>query len=245
MSYILKLIKRAVTAKIHEHFSANCILSVYQSAYRLNHSTETAPLCICEDLLAEANRGDGAVFFLLDLSAAFNTDHKILKQRLSSHFGVPVFHFNCFFFLPWRPFPLCCCESDSGTYFGGFLGLRPCPTPLPRLCESALVLEGINLNRVNSHMKLSSRLAFNTFPLHRSSFQQWARCLIVRCVGLLQINWSLWRRVRTSLHIDSKPIQADWKVASSCWRRPGSTFYRGEEPWSDPRKQFDHDSSHQ
>ena len=35
------------------------------------------------------------------------------------------------------------------------------------------------------------------------------------------------------------------KSCLSCWRRPCSTFYCGEEPWSDPRQQFEHDSSHQ
>jgi hypothetical protein len=89
LSYISKLIERVVAAQIHEHFSANSILSVHQSAYRLNHSTETALLCICEDLLAAADRGDGAALLLLDLSAAFDTiDHTILMQRLSSHCGV-------------------------------------------------------------------------------------------------------------------------------------------------------------
>lgn len=93
-SYISKLIERVVAAN-HEHFSANSILSVHQSAYRLNHSTETALLCICEDLLAATDRGDGATLLLLDLSAAFDTlDHKM--QRLLSHCGVFGVAFECF-----------------------------------------------------------------------------------------------------------------------------------------------------
>jgi hypothetical protein len=57
-SYLSKIIERV--AQIHEHFLVNSILSVHQSAYRLNHSTETAFLCIIEDLLVAADRGDGA-----------------------------------------------------------------------------------------------------------------------------------------------------------------------------------------
>jgi hypothetical protein len=98
LSYILKLIERVVAAQMHEHFSANSILSVHQSAYRLNHSTKTALLCICEDLLATADRGDGAALLLLDLSAAFDTiDHTILMQRL--HLTVAYRE------LPWIGFP--------------------------------------------------------------------------------------------------------------------------------------------
>ena len=62
--------------------------------------------------------------------------------------------------------------------------------------------------------------------------------------GLLEIEWSLTcERVNFSTH----RLQTDlsWlKVTSLCRRRPFSTFYCGEEPWSDPRQQFDHDSSH-
>ncbi len=63
----------------------------------MNHSTETALLCICEDLLADVDRGDGAALLLLDLSAAFDTiDHTILMQRLSSHCGVLGFALDWF-----------------------------------------------------------------------------------------------------------------------------------------------------
>ena len=68
LSFLLKLTERVVTAQIHEHFSANCILSVHQSAYRLNHSTKSALLCTCGDLLTAADRGEGSALLLLDFA---------------------------------------------------------------------------------------------------------------------------------------------------------------------------------
>ena len=60
-----------------------------QSAYRANHSTETALLRVYNDLLLAVDAGDAAVLVLLDFSAAFDTiDHGILLRRLESTFGI-------------------------------------------------------------------------------------------------------------------------------------------------------------
>ena len=59
------------------------------SAYRPNHSTETATLRVLSDLLQSVDQGDVAVLVLLDLSAAFDTvDHAILVRRLELSFGI-------------------------------------------------------------------------------------------------------------------------------------------------------------
>ena len=72
-----------------EHLSKFSLLPVHQSAYRANHSTETALLSLFDDLLTTANQKDASALVLLDLSAAFDTiDHQILLERLSHHFGL-------------------------------------------------------------------------------------------------------------------------------------------------------------
>ena len=61
-----------------------------QSAYRPFHSTETALLKVCNDLLVSADEKDVAtVVAFLDQNAAFdNVDHHILIARLSAKFGI-------------------------------------------------------------------------------------------------------------------------------------------------------------
>ena len=62
---------------------------MFQSAYRKHHSTETAILRVCNDLLEGADDRNVNLLVLLDLSAAFDTiDHNILIKRLECSFGV-------------------------------------------------------------------------------------------------------------------------------------------------------------
>jgi hypothetical protein len=67
----------------------NDLFCPIQSAYRSNHSTETALLKIQNDILLALDSGKGVILVLLDLSAAFDTiDHNILLSRLRSRIGV-------------------------------------------------------------------------------------------------------------------------------------------------------------
>ena len=52
--------------------SSNGILPLLQSAYRKNHSTETALLKVSNDLLMDMNKGYVSLLVLLDPSAAFD-----------------------------------------------------------------------------------------------------------------------------------------------------------------------------
>ena len=67
----------------------NNLFPTLQSAYRPNHSTETALLKIKNDILMNMDKQNATLLILLDLSAAFDTvDHQILLNRLRTEVGV-------------------------------------------------------------------------------------------------------------------------------------------------------------
>ena len=67
----------------------NNLLSPLQSAYRPNHSTESALLRIINDLLTAMDNNKICILAFLDLSAAFDTtDHQIVLTRLQHSFRI-------------------------------------------------------------------------------------------------------------------------------------------------------------
>ena len=84
-----KVIERMVTQQVTDYLQCNNLLPELQSAYRRNHSTETALLCVVSDLLRAIDVGSVTLLGLLDLSAAFETvDRDILLRRLDLNFGI-------------------------------------------------------------------------------------------------------------------------------------------------------------
>jgi hypothetical protein len=78
-----------VAKQLSSHLLTGDLYVPVQSAYRPNHSTETALLKVFNDLLLSVDSGDAAVLALLDQSAAFDTiDHSILLSRLTCRFGI-------------------------------------------------------------------------------------------------------------------------------------------------------------
>ena len=81
-------------------WSKTTLWSLFQSAYRPNHSTETALVRVCNDILRAIDQRKITILVLLDLSAAFDTvDHQILLDRLHIRFGVcgvPLDWFKCY-----------------------------------------------------------------------------------------------------------------------------------------------------
>ena len=89
LSFLSKLIERIVCVQLVDHLKINDLYEVYQSAYRQLHSTETALLCVQNDLLLAVDTHGGAILVLLDLSAALDTiDHHYLLHILESSFGI-------------------------------------------------------------------------------------------------------------------------------------------------------------
>jgi hypothetical protein len=76
-----------VLRRLTSHMLSLDLMVPVQSAYRANHSTETALLRVMNDLLLVVDKGDGAALVLLDLSAAFDTiDHSVLLCCLECRF---------------------------------------------------------------------------------------------------------------------------------------------------------------
>ena len=89
LNTISKVIEHLCLSRILPHIAATGRFNPLQSAYRKNHSTETALLKILDDLYRIIDDRRSAVLIGLDLSAAFDTiEHDILVERLRTVFSV-------------------------------------------------------------------------------------------------------------------------------------------------------------
>ena len=73
LSFISKIIEKAIGTQIHSHLINNDIVDNFQSAYKAGHSYGTVSLRVYTDIVTNIGRGNGAMLVLLDLSAAFDT----------------------------------------------------------------------------------------------------------------------------------------------------------------------------
>ena len=65
------------------------MVEIFQSAYKANHSTETALLRVYNDMLFSFDHGGSAILMLLNQSSAFDTiDHAILFNLWQDIFGI-------------------------------------------------------------------------------------------------------------------------------------------------------------
>ena len=82
LPYLSKIIEKAVAQRLLSYLHSNRLLEKFQSAYKPNHSCETAMLRIKSDILNALDRKMIAYLVLLNLSAAFDTiDINILLDR--------------------------------------------------------------------------------------------------------------------------------------------------------------------
>ena len=89
MSFISKIIEKAIATQIHSYLINNDIVDNFQSANKTGHSCETALIRVYNDIVTTIGRGNGAVLVLLDLSAAFDTiDHDNLFCILEKYVGI-------------------------------------------------------------------------------------------------------------------------------------------------------------
>ena len=84
-----KSIETAALLQISTYFEDKNLLSTYQSAYHKHHSTETAVLNICDEILQNAEHNKATAMVCLDLNTAFDTvNHTILKTVMEHYFGL-------------------------------------------------------------------------------------------------------------------------------------------------------------
>ena len=83
LAFLSMLAEKAVFHQIHDHMTDMSLYPIAQSAYRENHSTETALLKVKNGILLNMNKQHVTLLVLLDLSVAFDTvDHGILLEAL-------------------------------------------------------------------------------------------------------------------------------------------------------------------
>ena len=90
LSFVSKIIEEAVSRQTTNHLKINCLNERMQSAYKKNHSTETAMISVLNNILNQLDKPNTAVLLAnLDMSAAFDTvNHQVLFRRLQSTFGI-------------------------------------------------------------------------------------------------------------------------------------------------------------
>ena len=87
LKFLSKVIEKVAAMRLTDYLCDNDLKESLQYAYKKHHSCETAPLRVQNDILKSIDNKQCVVLLLLDLSAAFDTNHKILLHRLRFRFG--------------------------------------------------------------------------------------------------------------------------------------------------------------
>ena len=89
LSFLSKVIEKAMLKQFNEHCDNYGLLPDYQSAYRSNYSCETSLLKLTNDILRNMESKQVTALVMMDLSAAFDTiDHELLLEILQHRYGI-------------------------------------------------------------------------------------------------------------------------------------------------------------
>ena len=83
LHFLSKIVEKVVIQRLEVHITSIDLQDYVQSAYRKQHSTETALLKIHNDIVTRLDQKKCTLLATLNLSAAFDTvDHSIVMYRL-------------------------------------------------------------------------------------------------------------------------------------------------------------------
>ena len=89
LPFISKVLEKIVVNRLLLHMEKHNLHETMQSAYKQQHSTETALIRVQNDILTNLDKKRGVLLVLLDLSAAFDTiDHTTLLHQLQHRLGI-------------------------------------------------------------------------------------------------------------------------------------------------------------
>ncbi len=88
--FISKILEKIEASRYEGHLTRYSLHEPYQSAHRVNHSTETTRLRVKCEIANSLNKHKSVLMVLLLLSTAFDTvDHKIIISRSKKIFRHP------------------------------------------------------------------------------------------------------------------------------------------------------------
>ena len=192
LSFISKVTEKAVFIQIDNHMKKHHLYPLLQSAYRKNHSTETALLKVTNDILMKINSQHAVILVLLDLSAAFDTvDHSLLLRRLETSFGIsgaPLDWFTSYLTARRQCVSISGALSESLSLDWG-VPQGSCLGPLLYIMYSSRLFKIIELHLPDSHCYADDSQLYLSFKPDELSSQQDAIIAMQNCIKDIR----LWR----------------------------------------------------
>ena len=93
--FLSKIVEKVVAVQLIEYLEVNGLNERFQSAYKKFHSTETALLCVHNDINIAIDSQNSVILLFLDFSAAFDKV-LILKKNKSDYCNHYLIKYNLF-----------------------------------------------------------------------------------------------------------------------------------------------------